>query len=495
MSNVKLANKAIGSIVKLTVNGTATEFIVVHQGKPSSMYDESCTGTWLLMKDIYKNGQWHTRNNREYNYSAIHNYLNGTFLNLFDENIRGSIKQIKIPYLNTPDGLSFVQIKSGADGLPCKIFPLSGYEVGWTESNNKFWADGAKLDYFAAGTGTSANRKRIAKLNGSAANWWTRSPYTINTDTVWYVGENGSYGYDTVTTMCGIRPALVLPQDMEVDSSGNVVMPIGTHKTLINGTAYTVKCGKCLVNGTSYDIKKGRTLIGGTGYDITFKSPMPVKGDLITMNLDGTERQYRVLSVNGNVCKVLGMWDDFTSKYNETSTTTTFGSTTAQKYEGSTLDTYLNTTWYNTLSTEAKNAIVPENVVQYCYQYYDEPNTPNTPTYTYQHQYDWSDYDNVDNVGNVTVGERNVFVLDLKDIYDYMGKVCITSDELMTMFWNSTTKVSKYPWLRSSDADLYTRAWFVNGHFGNLSRFAVTRSYVVRPALNLDMSKIQYTLV
>ena len=45
------------------------------------------------------------------------------------------------------------------------------------------------------------------------------------------------------------------------------------HKTIINGTAYTVKGGKCLVNGTSYDIKKGRTLIGGTGYDITFAPP------------------------------------------------------------------------------------------------------------------------------------------------------------------------------------------------------------------------------
>ena len=81
------------------------------------------------------------------------------------------------------------------------------------------------------------------------------------------------------------------------------------HKTLVNGTAYEVKGGKCLVNGTSYAIKKGRTLIGGTGYDITFQSAVtiPVKGDLITMNLDGTSRLYRVLSVNGNVCKVLGM--------------------------------------------------------------------------------------------------------------------------------------------------------------------------------------------
>lgn len=223
----------------------------------------------------------------------------------------------------------------------------------------------------------------------------------------------------------------------------------------------------------------------------------PAKGSIVKMNLDGTERQYRVLSVNGNVCKVLGMWDDFTSIYNSTSTTTTFGSTTAQKYEGSTLDTYLNTTWYNTLNNTAKAAIIPENVIQYCYEYHDQPNTPNTPTYTYQYQYNWSDsdYENAKNVGNVVVGNRNVFALDLKDIFDYIGKVCITSDELMTMFWNSTTKVSKYSWLRSSSADFSYDAWRVYGDRGGLGFDDVNGSRVVRPALNLDMSKIQYTLV
>ena len=270
------------------------------------------------------------------------------------------------------------------------------------------------------------------------------------------------------------------------------------HKTLVNGTVYEVNGGKCLVNGTSYAIKKGRTFIGGTGYDITFgPPPMPVKGDLITMNLDGTSRLYRVLSVNGNVCKVLGMWDNFTSKYNETSKTTNFNGTTAQKYEGSTLDTYLNTTWYNTLSSEAKNAIVPENVVQYCYKFYGQPDTPNTPTYTYQYQYNWSnsDYNNADNVGNVIVGNRNVFALDLKDIFDYFEKVCITSDELMTMFWNSITKVPKILWLRSSHANSSSLAWSVSGRFGSLSSGGVNNGRVVRPVLNLDMSKIQYTLV
>ena len=224
---------------------------------------------------------------------------------------------------------------------------------------------------------------------------------------------------------------------------------------------------------------------------------LPVKGDIVKLNLDGTEREYRVLSMNGSVGKIVGMWDDLASKYNETSTTTTFGTITAQKYEGSTLDTYLNTTWYNTLSSEAKNAIVPENVVQYCYRYNDAPDTPNTPTCTYQYQYNWSDsdYDNVDNVGNVTVGERNVFALDLKDIFDYIGKVCITSDELMTMFLNSTTKVNKYLWLRSSDADGSFRTWYVRCLNGNLSFDNVARGNIVRPALNLNLSKVSFTII
>ena len=225
---------------------------------------------------------------------------------------------------------------------------------------------------------------------------------------------------------------------------------------------------------------------------------MPVKGDLINLDLDGNgAKQYRVLSMNGKIAKVVAMYDTLTSAYNSTSTTTTFGSTTAQKYADSTLDTYLNTTWYNTLKDNVKAAIIPENVIQYCYQYYDEPNTPNTPTYTYQYQYNWSDsdYENANNVGNVVVGNRNVFALDLKDIFDYFGKVCITSDELMIMFWNSTTTVSGNPWLRSSSAGNSRNVWYVAGDIGSLYNLDAYYPLVVRPALNLNLNQVEFTIV
>lgn len=221
MANVLLSTKAVGSTVKLKVNGTAKEFIVVHQGKPSSLYDNSCDGTWLLMKDIYENRQWHNSNVNNLENSTIHSYLNGTFLNLFESNIRDAIKQVKLPYRK--NGGSGGSDQSGANGLLCKIFLLSGYEIGFTTSDNSYFpVDGAKLSYFEAGTGSSALNKRIAYLNGSAAYWWLRSPSTGNTGVVWRVLSNGSYGSYVASNSFGIRPALILPSTLLVSDDGTV---------------------------------------------------------------------------------------------------------------------------------------------------------------------------------------------------------------------------------------------------------------------------------
>ena len=268
MANAKLGSKAVGSIVKLKVNGTAKEFIVVHQGKPGSMYDDSCNGTWLLMKDIYENRVWQSGDINKYESSDIHAYLNSTFLNLFDSNIKDAIKQVKIPYRK--NGGSDGTDQSGANGLPRKVFLLSGPEAGLAGASY-IPNDGTKLDYFNANTGVDS--KRIAYLSGTATAWWLRSPNTYSANYVLVVNSDGGYNDDYASNSSGIRPALMLPQDMEVDSSGNVTPPPppATHKTLVNGTTYTVKSGKCMVGGTVYNILKGRTLIGGTGYDITFK--------------------------------------------------------------------------------------------------------------------------------------------------------------------------------------------------------------------------------
>ena len=216
-----LGNLAVGTVVKAPVNGKATSFIVVHQGKPASMYDDSCNGTWLLLKDIYAMSSWDSSDNN-YKNSDIHSYLNGTFLNVFDDGIKNVINQVKIPYQNgTGAGGS---VASGANGLSCKIFLLSAYELGWTTSDNSYFPrDGAKLSYFDSGDNATANNKRIAKYNGSATKWWLRSP-DPGDSSVWAVYANGSYDTWNCNDDYGVRPALILPFDIFVDDELNILI-------------------------------------------------------------------------------------------------------------------------------------------------------------------------------------------------------------------------------------------------------------------------------
>lgn len=218
--STKLGSMSVGSTVKLKLGGTARDFLVVHQGLPSSMYDSSCNGTWLLLKDIYTTRTWDSSNN-DYKNSDIHSYLNGTFLNLFDNDIKNAIKQVKIPYQNgTGSGGS---VASGANGLSCKIFLLSGYEVGFSTSDSSYFPrDGAKLSYFSSGTGSAANNKRIANYNGSATRWWLRSPNSSDTNLVWDVYSNGSYLDWRYVSAYGVRPALVLDSSLSVSDDGSV---------------------------------------------------------------------------------------------------------------------------------------------------------------------------------------------------------------------------------------------------------------------------------
>lgn len=219
MAYVTLSSKAIGSTIKLKVNGSAKDFIVVHQGKPSSVYDDSCNGTWLLMKDIYENRAWHSSNTNDYANSTIHSYLNSTFLNLFESNIKNAIKQVKLPY-RKGSGTS-TTVTSGSNGLSAKIFLLSATETSFSFSYMPS-GEGAELAYFKGCADNSSDSKRVAKLNGSAAYWWLRSPSCNNFVSALCVNSSG----DWVSSFCfnsyGIRPALILPSTLLVSDDGTV---------------------------------------------------------------------------------------------------------------------------------------------------------------------------------------------------------------------------------------------------------------------------------
>ena len=220
MAYVTLSSKAIGSTIKLKVNGSAKDFIVVHQGKPSSVYDDSCNGTWLLMKDIYENRQWHSSNTNDYANSTIHSYLNSTFLNLFESNIKNAIKQVKLPY-RKGSGTS-TTVTSGSNGLSAKIFLLSATETSFNFSSYMPSGEGAELAYFKGCADNSADSKRVAYLNGSATDWWLRSPYCSGFRSALYVSSNGDWGNSVCSYSGGIRPALILPSTLLVSDDGTV---------------------------------------------------------------------------------------------------------------------------------------------------------------------------------------------------------------------------------------------------------------------------------
>lgn len=475
MANKAISTLAVGSSVYLNVGGARKEFLVVHQGKPSSLYDESCNGTWLLMKDIYANRQWDSSGSNVYETSDVNTYLNGPFFNLFDRNIQGIIKQVKIPY-RKGDGTN----QSGANGLSCKVFLLGGYEVGWTTSDSRYFpVDGAKLDYFGASAG--GNSKRIANYGGSATSWGLRSPSTYSRDSyMWFVFSDGSYSTAGPSASGGIRPALILPSTTLVDDSGNVVpVDLTTHKTLINGTAYTVQGGKCMVGGTVYNILKGRTLINGTGYDITFPEPlvMPVKGDLITMNLDGTDRQYRVLKiVDGTTVEVFRV-----QNLNEM-----IGYSGSAEYAGNSIDVALNQTYYNTLTTAAKNAIVAKDINQYSYAGSNQWASGRASTFYYPAN-KWLRYH---------VGDRFVYALDLEDVEEYFDSK-YTSNDLNTVFFQDYigTSSDKRLWLRSMDTnhDDYA-ACILYGTYAVITGTPYYGQYGVQPAFQIDLSKVDFTI-
>lgn len=219
-----LGSVAVGSIVKIDENGFPVNYIVVHIGNPDvRLYGSSCDGAWLLRQDIVENVQWNSTNANILAGSTIMSTMAG-YLGRYESHIQSAIRTVKIPY-HPGNGEPFWNIKSGENGLECKLFPLGGYEVGLSDPSGIMPADGAKLDYFKSGLDTEANSKRIAKLNGAAAAWWLRSPVSTSTDGKFYVLPDGSLGSTSVNPSYGALPAMIMDPTILVSDDGTVGVP------------------------------------------------------------------------------------------------------------------------------------------------------------------------------------------------------------------------------------------------------------------------------
>lgn len=248
---VTLGSKSVGSIVKLRENGVLQNYLVVHQGLPSGIYDASCNGTWLLRQDSIEHRAWNIDGPNVYENSSIHSWINTTMLGKYDANIQAAIKQIKIPYRK--NGGSSGSDQNGANGLNCKMFLLSAREVGFTNNESSYFPnDGAKLGHFESGNDSSAQQKRIANLGSGSFTWWLRSPNIDNSNMAITVNSRGSWLNGVVDgNSYGVRPALVLPSTLLVSDDGSITTntapttptSISVPQTIRGGDTITVSWG------------------------------------------------------------------------------------------------------------------------------------------------------------------------------------------------------------------------------------------------------------
>lgn len=192
-----------GSIVKLKENGVLVDFYVAKHD-----YENGLNGsgrTLVVRKDCYDTRQWHTSNVNAYATSAIDSWLNSTYKNLLDADIRGFIGTTKIKY--TPGNGN-----NTVGTLQRAIFLLSATELGKTASYAN--TEGTALSI--------ASSLQIAYMNGSAVVQWTRSPYTGITDNAFYSDTDGHVGYAGCSRTYGSRPAFTLPSSLYVSDDGTV---------------------------------------------------------------------------------------------------------------------------------------------------------------------------------------------------------------------------------------------------------------------------------
>ena len=275
-------------------------------------------------------------------------------------------------------------------------------------------------------------------------------------------------GTTDVTSFASVNVAVPAP-----DLSDATAVP---SKILLGATAYT---GAGKITGTipTYD--------GSLRPD----SVMPIKGDLITIE----SKQYRVLKITKTVAEVLAMYNSATSQAFDTSGK-------SNVYANSSLDVYLSQTFYNSLSTTMQNAIVAKTFQQDSWYYGSNTSAIAKYNGTYQttNNYTLSTM-------STTFGSsisKKCYVLSCQDVIDYLkvttsmgaADTTLTSENVWRMFWNQTTSPGgAYLLLRSADFGHSYYAFCVNGGSGNLNYSRVDYATAVRPAFQIDLSKVEFT--
>lgn len=240
--------------------------------------------------------------------------------------------------------------------------------------------------------------------------------------------------------------------------------------------------------------------IGGT--TVWTAINMPAKGAIIDIDIygDSTTKRFRVLSTSGTTAKLLAL-DDGPTKAWTSDTTTTFddGTFVGLDYSASnpsSLCTYYNTTYYSSLSTAMKNAIIPTTRVQSAYGYASgsDPSATFNLTRLNNSTYAYTRYT------QRTAGTYNCFAIDIDDIVDYLEVAqggTMSGAQLNLMFFEQTTATTSAKTTITSSVNYWhgdSSIWEVEGEYGFIGGQGRIYSKMTRPCMNVDLTKINFTI-
>lgn len=190
---VTIGSLAIGTVFSLYENGIMTPFIKLTDNYESSGRVLVVRGNCITENVLVNPSETNYENSR------VDLWLNNEYISTLDTATQGVLNTVSVK----------VSTSNGVGGISRKAFLLSLREYQMTSSAG-IPSMGNALAYF------SPVERRIATLNGTPTNHWTRSNDRLR-DTAAYITPEGDHLLGTPSTfIAGIRPAFTLPVDFEV---------------------------------------------------------------------------------------------------------------------------------------------------------------------------------------------------------------------------------------------------------------------------------------
>lgn len=197
-----------------------------------------------------------------------------------------------------------------------------------------------------------------------------------------------------------------------------------TPAPVLDGTA---TADKVLLGYTFYNTDSS-TKVTGTipTYNGSFKKIVK-KGDIIKLD----NIPFRILRLDGDIAEVLSM------QYTEQAVA--LGTSTSNTYDGCEADTYLNGTYYNSLSASVRGAIVDKTFTQDMWLWYGD----GTPLYNCVRT-NGSTYKISKGTLSATAITRHCYLITGQDIIDYLGATPEMTAENTTITGANLTKMLSY---------------------------------------------------